>query len=100
MTDRALLLQAVAPWGLTALLLFGAVDHNVELTPLVPGESIERKVTGGEAQRFGITLAAGEYADIVLEQRGIDIEASILDEEGNPLTVFQDEVRPERDRAD
>ena len=78
---------------MTALLLFGTVDHQFELTPLVPGESIERQVTGGWTQRFGITLAAGDYADIAVEQRGIDIEASIVDEEGNPLTVFQDEVR-------
>ena len=94
MTHRALLIQAAAPWGLTALLLIGALDRPVELTSLVPGESIERKVTAGEEQRFGISLAAGEYASIVLEQRGIDVEASILDAEGNPLTVFQDEVRP------
>jgi CHAT domain-containing protein len=91
---RALLTQTAAPWGLTALLLFGAVDHSVEITSLVPGESIERKIIGGETQRFGIALAAGDYADIILEQRGIDIEASIVDAEGNPLTVFQDEVRP------
>ena len=81
-------------WGLTALLLIGAVGRPVELTPLVPRESIERKITGGEEQRFEISLTGGEYASIVVEQRGIDVEASILDAEGNPLTVFQDEVRP------
>jgi CHAT domain-containing protein/Tfp pilus assembly protein PilF len=46
-------------------------------TPLTPGQMIERPLKGGETHSFQVSLAAGQYLCVEVEQRGIDIELRI-----------------------
>ena len=44
-----------------------------EALELVPGKPIEREMKGGEAHSYRITVAAGQYVHVVVDQRGIDV---------------------------
>jgi CHAT domain-containing protein len=45
----------------------------------------ERELTGGGMHTYGLTLAAGQYVRAVFDQRGVDVEASLLDPDGREL---------------
>jgi hypothetical protein len=42
------------------------------------GSAIEREIAGGEAHSYQFTLAAGEYARIAIERRGIGLFTSLF----------------------
>src|SRR5574341_254998 len=52
-------------------------DTGAALT-LEPGKAIERELASGESHVYQLTLAAGEFTRIVVEQRGIDVVVSLL----------------------
>jgi tetratricopeptide (TPR) repeat protein len=51
----------------------------------VPGVPIERELAGGETHTYHITLAAGQYLRVVVDQRGIDVIVKIFGPDGQPL---------------
>ena len=44
-----------------------------ETTALDSGQPIERRLARGEEHRYQLTLTSGEFASIIVEQRGIDV---------------------------
>ena len=40
-------------------------------TPL-PVQPVERELAGGQAHSYTVTLAAGEFVRVIVEQRGVD----------------------------
>jgi CHAT domain-containing protein len=93
----AFLFKPAVLWGLTALLLSSAGDQDSDLTALVPTEPVLRQIARGEEHRFRVSLAAGEYASVLVEQRGIDVGVSVRNGDGTALAEFQDEIRPDGD---
>jgi tetratricopeptide (TPR) repeat protein len=53
--------------------------------PLVVGQSIERKLASGQSHLYKITLAAGQYLNAVVEQRGIDVVVTLFGPDGKQL---------------
>lgn len=53
--------------------------------PLVVGQSIERELAGGQSHLYKITLAAGQYLNAVVEQRGIDAVVTLIGPDGKQL---------------
>ena len=47
----------------------------------------------GEEHLYRITLAAGQYAEVIVEQRGIDVVVQARREGGTDHVEFQEEVR-------
>ena len=64
-----------------------------DATALDAGASIERHVAIGEEHLYRITLAAGEYAEVIIEQRGIDVVVQARREGATDHVEFQEEVR-------
>jgi CHAT domain-containing protein len=62
-------------------------------TKLEPGAVLERELAGGEAHIYSIELAGGQYAEIDVEQRGIDVVVQVLDAQGKVLADFDSESR-------
>jgi CHAT domain-containing protein len=52
---------------------------------LEPGKAIGRELASGERHDYRITLAAGEFACIAVEQRGIDVTVSLLTANGEKV---------------
>jgi CHAT domain-containing protein/Tfp pilus assembly protein PilF len=65
-----------------------------EVTTLKLGAPVERELEGGQSHSFRISLAAGQYVRVLIEQRGIDVTLRVLGPDGKPLANYDDEKRP------
>ena len=70
-----------------------------EATAIDAGAAIERHVAIGEEHLYRITLAAGECAEVIVEQRGIDVIVRARREGDTDDVEFQEEVRRDRPGA-
>lgn len=52
---------------------------------LAVGETIAREMQGGEQHSYQVTLSAGQYARVVVDQKGIDVVLALLGADGKPL---------------
>lgn len=57
---------------------------NANAYPLTIGQPVAREMRGGEEHFFQVTLSAGQYARVVLEQKGIDVVLALLGADGKP----------------
>jgi CHAT domain-containing protein/Tfp pilus assembly protein PilF len=62
-----------------------AVAAQENLPALEAGKVVERQLAGGETHSFQVSLAAGQYLRLTVDQRGIDIELGIFDPNGQKL---------------
>jgi hypothetical protein len=69
----------------------GPVQENQQSRQLEPGKPIERELVGGQAHSYQMTLAAGQYVKLVVEQRGIDVVVKMLGLEGKQISQFDAE---------
>lgn len=60
------------------LLTVFAATQNEPPPALEVGQPLERSIAAGETQAYTITLAAGQYAHLVVDQRGVDVVTSIF----------------------
>lgn len=61
-----------------------AQDQQNAFTVAV-GRPVAREIRGGEEHAYQVTLSAGQYARVVVEQKGIDVVVTLLDADGKPL---------------
>ena len=54
---------------------------------------LERTISGSEEHSYRLALAAGEYARLTVEQRGVDVAIRILDPAGEVVAEFDSEAR-------
>jgi len=52
---------------------------------LTAGKPVAREMKGGEQHDYRVTLNAGQYARIVVEQKGIDVVVALPGTDGKPL---------------
>ena len=88
MTRRTRLYVTAAIVGV----LSGSVVAS-DTTTLVPGATIERELTGGRQHVYRLALAAGEYARVIVEQRGVDVVVQLSAADASPIATFQHERR-------
>ena len=60
---------------------------------LEPGQAIEQELAGGGAHAYQLTLAAGQYLKVVVEQRGIDVAVTLFGPDGKLIFEFDREPR-------
>jgi len=53
--------------------------------PLNSGSILDRAIKGGETQWFTLTLAQGDFAEVKIEQKGVDVEVGLVDPTGKQL---------------
>lgn len=64
-----------------------------DVVVLEPGKPIEREMAGGQSHTYRITLAKGQYLNVVLDQRGIDVVVQLLAPDGKQVAEFDSEIR-------
>ncbi|MEW5974218.1 MAG: CHAT domain-containing protein [Acidobacteriota bacterium] len=52
---------------------------------LAPGVPVEGEIAGGQSHTYQFTLKAGEYAQVVLDQRGVDLVLTLFGPDGERL---------------
>src|SRR6266849_4396851 len=60
---------------------------------LAIGTPIDREISGRQQHVYELALKAGEYAGVIVEQRGIDIVLSVRDSSGTLIAEFDAEGR-------
>ncbi len=64
--------------------LIGFAQTNQEI-PLVPGQSVEREIAGGQSHTYQIRLESGKFMRVLVEQKGIDLAVALADPEGKQI---------------
>jgi CHAT domain-containing protein/Tfp pilus assembly protein PilF len=75
-------------WLITLLTFPGyikPVASQQSITALEEGRPVERELAGGETHIFQVTLAAGQYLRVMVDQRGIDVALKIFGTDGQKL---------------
>src|ERR1051326_3999016 len=71
------------------LLLSGAVSaaqqEQASAYNLTVGHPVAREMRGGEQHKYQVRLDAGQYARIVVDQKGIDVVLALLGTDGKPI---------------
>ena len=73
------------------LVLSGAVntadshEEQANAYTLIVGQPVAREMRGGEQHTYQVSLSAGQYARIVVEQKGLDVVLALLGADGRPL---------------
>ncbi len=60
-------------------------DDEKDVRLLEMGKPIERELAGGQSHLYKITLAAGQYLNVVVEQRGVDVVVTLLGPDAKKL---------------
>src|SRR5204863_219614 len=62
-------------------------------TPLELRKPIARGLSGADAHTYQLTLRAGDYAPVTVEQRGVDVVVHVLAPDGRPIADVDDQSR-------
>ena len=54
---------------------------------LEEGQQIEREMAGGQSQSYRLTVSSGQYARVVIEQKGIDVVVKLFAPDGKLITA-------------
>ncbi len=64
----------------------GAQIQDEAVSSLELGKPIERELSGGQTHSYRLSLAAGEYLRVVVEQRGVNVAVAIFAPDGRQIT--------------
>lgn len=67
--------------------------NTSEITTLESGKPVERELSGGQKHTYQIALTEGQYANVTVEQRGIDVAVRLLGLDGTLIAEFDFENR-------
>ena len=54
---------------------------------LEEGKPIERELAGGESHSYQLNVSDGQYARVIVEQKGIDVVVSLFGPDGKLITA-------------
>ena len=64
----------------------GQTSQTERLVELNVATPVERELKGGMAESFLVQLKAGEFVQVIVEQQGIDVVASLFGPDGKQIT--------------
>jgi CHAT domain-containing protein/predicted negative regulator of RcsB-dependent stress response len=67
-----------------------------ETDSLEPGKPIERELSGGQSHSYKIAMISGQYLQVVVDQRGIDVAVVLLAPDGKMISEVDSERLVER----
>jgi len=82
--DSGWVLRCVGVASLLLLSWAAPVPAQEPTIALTVGQPIAREMRGGEQHTYQVTLNAGQYARIAVEQKGIDVVVVLLGADGKP----------------
>lgn len=63
----------------------GVQATDAAIAPLEPGTVLTRELADGESHEYRVTLAAGLYAMVAVEQRSINVTITVFDAAGKQI---------------
>lgn len=78
--------EAVFPLAIVAISAWAArAQQPPDFPALELGKSVEREMAPGQTHSYRLTLAAGQYAEIEVQQRRLDVVLTLFDPNGKKL---------------
>jgi len=62
-----------------------SLTQTQEARPLALGLPVERELSGGQSHSYRLTLAAGQYLRVTVEERGIDLVVTLAGPDGQKI---------------
>ena len=62
-----------------------SAQEQASVNTIAVGQPVAREMRGGEEHTYQVALNAGQYARVVVEQKGIDLVLSLFGPDGKPL---------------
>ena len=75
-------------WCFVIFLPVNARAQTDDIRQLSPNQTIEREMTGAETHRYQFDLQAGEFFQVRVEQKGVDVALKLLDADNNTLATM------------
>ena len=75
-------------WCFVNFLPVNARAQTDDIRQLPPNQTIEREMTGAETHRYQFDLQAGEFFQVRVEQKGVDVALKLLDADNNTLATI------------
>src|SRR5215210_7178979 len=69
-------------FAILALCLSVPAQVAPEAQTLVPGQPVEREIAGGQSHAYRLTLQAGQFVRVVVEQKGVDVALTLWGGDG------------------
>jgi hypothetical protein len=60
----------------------GSMQIVQEITPLERDKPIERELSGGQSHSYRITMISGQYLQVAVDQRGVDVLVTLFAPDG------------------
>ena len=76
-------------FALLSLCLRVVAQVGVEPLPLGAGQNIEREIAGGQTHTYQLTLAAGQFMQALVEQKGVDVKVTLVSPDQKSIEVDQ-----------
>jgi tetratricopeptide (TPR) repeat protein len=77
--------KIIFPIMLLALTVFGQVKTESDVRPLTVEKPIERPMKGDEVHSYNLPLQAGQFLNVVVEQKGIDVVVILFDSDNKKI---------------
>lgn len=74
--------------GLAALTGNGRPQQSSEMRKLAPNQTVEGEITGAETHQYTIHLQKGEFFQVRVEQKGVDVTIKLVDANGSVLAMM------------
>lgn len=74
-----------------------AADPGESVISLAPSMVVQRELAGGQTHTYQISLSNGQYANLIVEQQGIDVSVQVFDPASKLLAEFDSETRKQAD---
>src|SRR5262245_37490581 len=77
----------------TSALCITAAQSQQEISTLEPRIAVERELAGGQNHIYQFSLTKDQYANVIVEQRGIDVVVHLFGTDEKPIADFDSELR-------
>lgn len=81
----SVLLSLPAPCRAVRPASWGAQERKDDARTLEPGKSLNDELGGGQSHTYQLALEAGQFVCVVVEQRGIDLVATLFAPDGTKV---------------
>jgi CHAT domain-containing protein len=72
----------------TADVVISPAQETQQIRQLVPGRPIVRDLAGIQSHSYQMTLAAGQYVRVIIDQRGVDVVVKLIAPDGRQVNEY------------
>jgi CHAT domain-containing protein/Tfp pilus assembly protein PilF len=91
---RAAIATSILLLRLAAVTVSGQTQQPNDTRELPPNQTLEREIKGTESHRYVFDLQAGEFFQVRVEQKGVDVALKLLDTSGNIVAMIDSPTGP------